>query len=191
MRPTVSVIVPCFNAEKTVVRTLDSLVQQTLVNLEIIIINDGSTDHTKDIIENYITDHKEINICLYTKENEGIASARNYALTKVHGEYFGFLDSDDYAEKEMFEDLYQLAKKDNQRNLTMAAVFGSKTNEEQKTIADAFSHVVLNPERDIEAELRGKVNLTDEEIYVINMSVLKCRQNIEAEIETDEEVERD
>ena len=113
MRPTVSVIVPCFNAEKTVVRTLDSLVQQTLVNLEIIIINDGSTDHTKDIIENYITDHKEINICLYTKENEGIASARNYALTKVHGEYFGFLDSDDYAEKEMFEDLYQLAKKDN------------------------------------------------------------------------------
>lgn len=85
----------------------------------------------------------------------------------------------------------KLAKKDNQRNLTMAAVFGSKTNEEQKTIADAFSHVVLNPERDIEAELRGKVNLTDEEIYVINMSVLKCRQNIEAEIETDEEVERD
>ena len=112
MRPTVSVIVPCFNAEKTVARTLDSLVKQTLDNLEIIVINDGSTDHTKDIIENYITDHKEINICLYTKENEGIASARNYALTKVHGEYFGFLDSDDYAEKEMFEDLYQLAKKD-------------------------------------------------------------------------------
>ena len=90
MRPTVSVIVPCFNAEKTVARTLDSLVKQTLDNLEIIVINDGSTDHTKAIIENYIADHKEINICLYTKENEGIASARNYALTKVHGEYFGF-----------------------------------------------------------------------------------------------------
>ena len=70
MRPTVSVIVPCFNAEKTVVRTLDSLVKQTLDNLEIIVINDGSTDHTKAIIENYITDHKEINICLYTKEND-------------------------------------------------------------------------------------------------------------------------
>ncbi len=113
MRPTVSVIVPCYNGEKTITRTLDSLVNQTLENMEIIVINDGSTDHSKQVIEEYIASHNDKNICLYTKENEGIATARNYALTKVHGEYFGFLDSDDYAEKEMFYDLYTLAKKDN------------------------------------------------------------------------------
>ncbi len=112
MRETVSVIVPCFNSAKTISRTLDSLVNQTLNNIEIIVIDDGSTDDTKKIVESYIELHQDKNICLYTKANEGIATARNYALTKVHGEYFGFLDSDDYAEKEMFEDLYSLAKKD-------------------------------------------------------------------------------
>ncbi len=105
MRETVSVIVPCFNSAKTISRTLDSLVNQTLNNMEIIVIDDGSTDDTKKIVESYIELHQDKNICLYTKANEGIATARNYALTKVHGEYFGFLDSDDYAEKEMFEDL--------------------------------------------------------------------------------------
>jgi glycosyltransferase involved in cell wall biosynthesis len=112
MRPTVSIIVPCYNASKTVTRTLDSLVNQTLKDIEIVVINDGSKDNTKEVIDEYIHLHKDSNIKFYTKENEGIATARNFAVSKVTGEYFGFLDSDDYAESTMFFDLYTKAKEE-------------------------------------------------------------------------------
>lgn len=112
MRPFVSVIVPCFNAEKTIQRTLESLANQTLKNLEIIVINDGSTDQTETIIHQFQEDHPDVLINLYSKENEGIAEARNFGLRKATGEYIGFLDSDDYTEPNMFEVLYEKAKEE-------------------------------------------------------------------------------
>ena len=102
-----SVIVPCYNSEKYIAKCLDSLVNQTLKDLDIIVINDGSTDGSLAIIEEYAA--KYPNIKVYTKANEGIAAARNYALDKVETPYFGFLDSDDHAEQTMFEKLYQKA----------------------------------------------------------------------------------
>ena len=112
MRPTVSVIVPCYNCAKTVTKALNSLVNQTLENMEIIVINDGSTDDTENVLRAYIDEHPNANIQFFSKENEGIAETRNFGLSKVTGEYFGFLDSDDYTVPEMFESLYTLAKKD-------------------------------------------------------------------------------
>ena len=112
MRPTVSVIVPCYNCASTVEKALESLVNQTLDNMEIIVINDGSTDSTDEVLKTFIDNHPNHNIQLYSKENEGIAETRNFGLTKVTGEYFGFLDSDDYTVPEMFEKLYNLAKKE-------------------------------------------------------------------------------
>ena len=112
MRPTVSVIVPCYNCASTVEKALESLVNQTLDNMEIIVINDGSTDSTEEVLKTFIDNHPNHNIQLYSKENEGIAETRNFGLTKVTGEYFGFLDSDDYTVPEMFEKLYNLAKKE-------------------------------------------------------------------------------
>lgn len=109
MRPTVSVIVPCFNASKTVERTLDSLIAQTLQNMEIIVVEDGSTDNTIEVLQAYKQAHPSFNIQIYQKENEGIAEARNFGLSKVTGEFIGFLDSDDYTTETMFEDLYQKA----------------------------------------------------------------------------------
>ena len=105
----VSVIVPCYNCEKTVERTLDSLRNQTLKDLEIIAINDGSEDNTLKVLQNYQQQYPELNLKIFSKENEGIAEARNFGLSRVSGEYFGFLDSDDYAEPGMFEDLYRKA----------------------------------------------------------------------------------
>ena len=112
MRPLVSVIVPCYNCAGTVERTLDSLAAQTLKNIELIVINDGSTDNTLDVLNAYKEVHPELLMNLYTKENEGIAEARNFGLRKVTGEYFGFLDSDDYNEPEMFQEMYQKAKEE-------------------------------------------------------------------------------
>ena len=112
LRPDVSVIVPCYNCATTVERTLDSLAAQTLANIELVVINDGSTDNTLAVLEQWKQSHPNIQMALYTKENEGIAEARNFGVSKVTGKYFGFLDSDDYTVPEMFEEMYNLAIKD-------------------------------------------------------------------------------
>ena len=103
----VSVIVPCYNCEKTVERTLDSLAEQTLKGIELIVINDGSKDNTLSVLENWKQKHPDIDMKLYSKENEGIAATRTFGVEHVNGKYFGFLDSDDYTVPEMFQELYE------------------------------------------------------------------------------------
>ena len=110
--PEVSVIVPCYNAEKTVTRALDSLASQTFRDLEIIAVNDGSTDGTLQTLKAWKDAHPDINIRIFSKENEGIAETRNFALSKVRGTYFGFLDSDDYTSPEMIQEMKELADRD-------------------------------------------------------------------------------
>ena len=106
-----SVIVPCYNAEKYISRCLDSLVNQTLDSFEIVIINDGSTDGSSNIINSYKEKYPNL-IKVITQENHGIAYTRNVGLKHVSGEYFGFLDSDDYTSNDMFEKMYNKAKED-------------------------------------------------------------------------------
>ena len=112
MRPDVSVIVPCWNCADTVERTLESLCAQTLENLEIIVINDGSTDNTMEIIRSFVSRHPERLFHVYEKENEGIAAARSFGVARVTGKYFGFLDSDDFCDPEMFSDLFMKAEEE-------------------------------------------------------------------------------
>ena len=102
-----SVIVPCYNGEKFIGRCLDSLVNQTLKDMEIIVINDGSTDNSQDIIDSYA--NKYHNIKAYKIPNSGIADARNFGVSKVETPYFGFLDCDDYTDVTMFEKMYNKA----------------------------------------------------------------------------------
>ncbi len=108
----VSVIVPCYNCEKTVAKALDSLAAQTLEGIELIVINDGSKDGTLGVLEGWKAAHPEIDMKLFSKENEGIAATRTFGVSKVSGKYFGFLDSDDFTVPEMFEELYDLAEKE-------------------------------------------------------------------------------
>ena len=105
----VSVIVPVYNVEKYIGKCLDSLVNQTLKDIEIIVVNDGSPDNSQDIIDEYVKKYPKI-IKSFIKENGGQGSARNYGLTKSTGEYIGYVDSDDYVSLDMFEKLYNKAK---------------------------------------------------------------------------------
>ena len=105
--PKVSVIVPVYNVEEYLERCLDSLVNQTLKDIEIIIVNDGSTDGSKEIIQKYLNKYK--NIVYLEKENGGLSSARNYGIPYAKGEYIGFVDSDDYVEITMYEKMYNKA----------------------------------------------------------------------------------
>ena len=107
----VSIIVPVYNTEKYLKKCLDSLVNQTIKNIEILIVNDGATDNSQKIINEYTEKYSVIK-CL-NKKNGGLSDARNYAIPYVSGEYIGFVDSDDYVDLNMYEKMYNLAKEKN------------------------------------------------------------------------------
>lgn len=105
MNPKVSVIVPVYNVENYLDKCLDSLINQTLKDIEIIVINDGSTDKSKEIIDKYRKNYPEM-IKTFDKPNGGIADVRNFGLNCVNSHYFTFLDSDDYIEMNAIERMY-------------------------------------------------------------------------------------
>ena len=105
----VSVIIPVYNVEKYISKCLDSLVNQTLKNIEVIVVNDGSPDKSQEIIDKYVKKYPD-KIKSYIKENGGQGSARNFGLEKAHGEYIGYVDSDDFVQLDMYEQLYNKAK---------------------------------------------------------------------------------
>lgn len=109
--PKVSVIVPVYNMEKYLSRCLTSLINQTIDDLEIIVVNDGSTDKSDEIIKEYKKANN--NIRYVTKENGGLSSARNFGLLYATGEYIAFLDSDDYVDRNMYKKMYEKAKEHN------------------------------------------------------------------------------
>lgn len=106
--PKVSVIVPVYNVEKYLDRCLDSLVNQTLQEIEIIVINDSTPDQSQIIIDKYMNLYPN-KVFSYIKPNGGLSDARNYGMSKMKGDYFGFVDGDDYVEYSMFEKLYERA----------------------------------------------------------------------------------
>lgn len=108
MRPAVSVIVPIYNVEKYLPKCIESIVNQTLTNIEIILVDDGSTDNSGKIAAEY--SKKDQRIKVIYKENGGQGSARNIGLDISSGEYIGFVDSDDWIDKDMYEKLYLNAK---------------------------------------------------------------------------------
>lgn len=105
----VSIIVPVYNVEQYLDRCLKSLVNQTMKDIEILIINDGTLDNSMDVCEKYAKLDNRIKI--YNKENEGLGLTRNYGITRAIGEYVCFVDSDDYVDINMCEILYNSAKK--------------------------------------------------------------------------------
>lgn len=107
----VSIIVPVYNVEKYLKRCLDSITNQTLKELEIICINDGSTDNSLKILKQYA--HKDKRISIINKQNEGLSVARNTGMEAASGEYIGFVDSDDWVDLNYFEKLYTAAEKYN------------------------------------------------------------------------------
>lgn len=107
----VSVIVPVYNVEKVIDRCLNSLINQTLNDIEIIVVNDGTPDNSQKIIDEYVKKNQKVKS--FVKENGGLSDARNYGLDKATGEYIMFVDSDDYIDLFACEKLYNEAKKSN------------------------------------------------------------------------------
>ena len=126
----VSVIVPVYNVEDYVVKCIDSIVKQTLNEIEIIIVNDGTKDNSIKLIEKNFDDKR---IKIFNKENGGLASARNYGVKKAVGKYLFFVDSDDFIEKECLADMYNAAEK-NKVNLVICDYYKYFENGNKKHI---------------------------------------------------------
>lgn len=109
MRPKVTVIVPFYNSEKYICECVESLLNQTLKELEIICIDDGSTDDSSNIVQGYA--QRDDRIILISKPNKGYGHSMNLGLDLAKGEYVGILESDDYVVSSMFERLYDVANK--------------------------------------------------------------------------------
>lgn len=109
----VSVIVPIYNTEQYLKRSIDTLVNQTLEEIEIILVNDASPDNSIKIMREYEKKYPEKIIVIDSKENLKAGGARNLGIDIAKGEYIGFVDSDDWVELDMFEKLYNKAKENN------------------------------------------------------------------------------
>ncbi len=109
MNDLISVIVPVYNVEKYLERCLDSIINQTYKNIEIICVNDGSQDNSQKILNKYFEKDKRIKII--QKSNGGLSDARNYGIDKAIGKYITFIDSDDLITEDYIEYLYNLIKK--------------------------------------------------------------------------------
>ena len=107
--PKISVIIPVYKSEKYLEKCLDSLIKQTLNDIEIIIINDGSPDNSQEIIDRYKGRYPE-RIKSFVQVNKGQAAARNIGLQFAAGEYIAFVDSDDYVELNAYKTAYEYAK---------------------------------------------------------------------------------
>ena len=141
----VSIIIPVFNTENYLSTCLDSVLNQTLGNIEIICINDGSTDSSLEILKNYQEmDHR---IKIIDKDNEGQGIARNIGIDNAVGEYIAFVDSDDFIKKDMLEKLYNSSKKSN-LDLVMCKV--ASYNELTNEINDSLWYYSLGIFKDFE-----------------------------------------
>jgi len=110
MNEMVSVIVPVYNGEKFLRRCMESLKKQTLENMEILLIDDGSTDKTAEICAEYAARMPHVRVVC--QKNQGIAAARNTGIAESRGGYIGFCDADDFAHPAMYETLYRILKKE-------------------------------------------------------------------------------
>lgn len=128
--PKISVIMPVYNAEKWLERCLDSIVLQTYENLEILCVNDGSTDGSLKILEKYAAKDKRIRII--TQENKGLSGARNTGMKYMTGDYFTFIDSDDWLQLGAYQKFVNVLKKE-ERTIDIFLFNGLTLSENTRT----------------------------------------------------------
>lgn len=110
-KPLVSVLIPAYNCEDSIKRCLDSIKNQSLKEIEVIVVNDGSTDNTIAIIEDYIKDDDRF--YLISKYNTGYGDSLNRCIRQASGKYIAIVETDDYIKQDMYENLYNIAEAEN------------------------------------------------------------------------------
>lgn len=136
----ISVVVPIYNVEKYLNRCIDSILSQTYSNLEIILVDDGSTDNSGIISDEYALFDSRVKVI--HKKNGGLSDARNYGIKAAHGEYITFIDSDDYVRNDYVEVLYSLIQKNNSE-ISVAICKKVYENNDQKSIYNVKKRIEI------------------------------------------------
>lgn len=150
----ISVIVPVYNVEEYLEECLNSILLQTYTNLEILIVNDGSTDNSLEILQKF--SQKDSRITIFTKENGGLSSARNLAIDEAKGEYFTFIDSDDYIEENYIEYLMK-SLIDNEADISIVNSY-HMINGKRKDIINNDGNVSIFSRREVLERMYSKEN---------------------------------
>ncbi|OCG36722.1 glycosyltransferase [Gilliamella sp. Gris1-4] len=148
MLPSVSIVVPVYNVEKYLRQCLDSIINQSLTNIEIICVNDGSTDNSLAILQEYAD--KDSRVRIIDKLNSGYGHSMNVGIQQCVGEYIGIVESDDFAEPDMFESLYKVAV-ENDLDIARCHFFTFMQKDSSIKKIDSYqmkSHVLINPQND-------------------------------------------
>ncbi|MDQ0359803.1 glycosyltransferase family 2 protein [Breznakia pachnodae] len=180
MKDIISVVIPAYNREKQIGRCLDSLLSQSYEHMEIIVVNDGSTDNTKQILDDYQKQYPDKLIAIHT-ENRGVSEARNAGIERVSGKYMGFIDSDDYVAKDMYEKLYAKITEDDfdvvacnslsiypdRKDIVNSGMYDYQDNHE--LLIDAYT-VLWNKlyKTEIVKNYRFKPNVWYEDVLILN-----------------------
>jgi len=149
INPKISVIIPIYNAEKYLEQCLNSIINQSLKDIEIICVNDGSTDKSLNIIENFAQNDKRF--LIVSQENGGLGKAYNAGIKKACGEYIGFVEPDDFILRKMFETLYDYAQKYNLDFVKSNFIefTASENFKKQLTFSKEYYNKIINPTEDI------------------------------------------
>ena len=148
----VSVIIPLFNAEEYIAQTIESVLNQTYQNIEIIIINDGSTDKGLMVAKQY----ERTNVLIFSQENKGASAARNYGLRESNGDYIQFLDADDLMSSNKIEEQVNIIKVDNTKISVCPIIhFFDGETLEGKSIDNEWYHSDFDNPADFLFELYG------------------------------------
>ena len=162
-QPLISVIVPVYNVEKYLNKCVDSIINQTYKNLEIILVDDGSPDNCPKICDDY--SKKDNRIVVIHKNNGGLSDARNAGIDIANGEYLSFVDSDDYIDEKYVEVLYDLIDKYNskismvdiKRVFENGKIYSNSNNKEFVLTQKDFFDKMLYGERDLDNSASGKL----------------------------------
>lgn len=144
-RPTVSVVVPVYDVERWLPQCLQSLADQTLDDLEVIVVNDGSPDGSQAIIDDFVERHP-VRFTAYVKPNGGLADARNFGLERARGDYVGFVDSDDFVHPDMFRALHAAATEQDADVVVSPPTYVYERGERPRRLArtDVFGRAVAD-----------------------------------------------
>jgi len=149
----ISIIVPVYNAEKHLKECLDSIINQTLKEIQIIIINDGSNDNSKEIILDYGS--KDDRILFINSLNEGVSAARNKGIEKATGKYIGFVDADDYLDPKMYQRLFEVAEEQNASLAICNAMVADEKVESKKRLKLKNESVVVSDKAGLVMDFLG------------------------------------
>lgn len=164
----ISIIVPVYNVENYLAKCLDSLVNQSHKNIEVLVVDDGSKDKSAEIIRSYAQKYPE-KIKAFTKQNGGLSDARNYGIDQATGDYIGFVDSDDYVTETMFEEMLFLAEK-HQTKMVICNI--QKVNENNQ-ITQKLTQI---------PNMQEKINLEDHFSVFSDLSYFACNKLFKKEL---------